>query len=114
MINVFNGDTISCLVTEDTEIECENDDDDEPDEIEDGTDEDVDDDLEDEAGEDVDDGPGHERGDHSDDDEDSSGPGSGGDDEDCSIDALTPGATVSEAELDLIADGLVFDEIELR
>ena len=102
VINLFGGDTFSGTVTDDTEVECEND-------------ADVNDD-----------GPGHERRsdgddeDHSgpghDGDEDHSGPGHDGegDDEDCDASALVPGAVVREAEVNVTADGLVFEEIELR
>ena len=103
VIDLFGGDTITGTVTDDTEIECENDDAVEPDD----------------HGDDVgDDGPGHERRSGDDEDEDHSGPGHGGehgdDDEDCDASALVPGAVVREAELDLTADGLVFEEIELK
>jgi hypothetical protein len=102
VINLFGGDTISGTVTDDTEIECENEDDVQPDD----------------HGED-DDGRGHGRRSGDDDeDEDHSGPGHSGehgdDDEDCDTSALAPGAVVREAELDLTADGLVFGEIELE
>jgi hypothetical protein len=113
VINLFGGGTITGTVTDDTEIECENDDDVQPDD----------------HGDDVgDDGPNHERrsgnsgpGSGDDNDEDHSGPGHGGDDdeagdddEDCDATALVPGAVVREAELNATANGLVFEEIELR
>src|SRR5919109_301326 len=75
-IHVFaDGSTLSGTVTDDTEIECENDDVDEPDE------------------------PG--------DDEE-------GDEDECTVDDLVPGRVVREAELELGAGGLVFEEIELK
>ena len=94
VINLFGGDTITGTVTGDTEIECENDDDVQPD--------DHGDDVGDDNG---DDGPGHLR---------RSGADDVGDDENCDATALVPGAVVREAELDATADGLVFEEIELR
>jgi hypothetical protein len=113
VINLFGGDTISGTVTPDTEIECENDDDVQPD------------DHGDDVGDDIgDDNPTKVASRSSDDDEDvdededHSGPGHDGtgddDDEACDATALQPGAVVREAEVDVTADGLVFEEIELR
>lgn len=121
VINVFSGDTITGTVDADTEIECENDDATQPDDHgddvgddhgDDGPGHDADDDngddgVEDEPGDDGDGdgGPGHGRRDH-----DGHGPRG----EHCTVDALVPGAIVREAELDLTADGLVYEEIELQ
>lgn len=106
VINVFGGDTVSGLVTDETEIRC-------------GC-KGTDDEYEDE------DGPTPRHGGSSgsggdDSDGDHSGPGHGDDDDRsghsddrlCSTDELVEGAVVSEAELELTADGLVFDEVEL-
>lgn len=132
-INVFGGDTVSGLVTDATEIECD-DGDDHGDEDDDnsGPSENsgpgsLDDD--DEDGEDADEG-----------DDDSSGPSDSSDDEDeddaadetddgddgdeadedeldderaCSTSNLTPGAVVQEAELEIDGGGAVWDEVEL-
>jgi hypothetical protein len=103
VINAFNGDTVSGAVTDDTEIECDNDDDMQPDEHGDdgpnsgpgnaGDDDDVGDDH-------GDDGPGHGRR-------------HGDDDESCSTADLAAGTVVKEAELELTGAGPVFEEIEL-
>ena len=127
VINVFSGDTITGTVDADTEIECSNDDATEPDDHGDDVGDDHGDDVGDDHG---DDGPGHDVGDdHGDDstddesgDDGHGGPGSdrrehdghGPSGEDCSVDALVPGAIVREAELDLTATGLVYEEIELQ
>lgn len=103
-INLFGGDTVSGLVTEETEIKCGcsgTDDDYGDDESEndrvlmhgDGDDED-------EHGESGQHGGQGQNGGH-------------GDDRICTTAELVPGAVVSEAELELTADGLVFEEIEL-
>lgn len=118
VINVFNGTTISGTVTDDTEIECESDDVDEPDDDNSGHD---DGDVEDE---DIDDdshgGPGHDRAKSGDDDGPSGDEGPGheiGDDDcdgaECTAADLTVDRVVREASLDLTPTGLVYDEIEL-
>lgn len=115
-INLFGGDTVSGLVTDETEIECENDDDVEPDD----SGHDIGDDSKlaarSSGDDDAEDG-GHSGSGH-DGAEDQSGSGHGGqdadDDEDCDVTALQPGAVVREAETELTTDGLVFEEIELR
>ncbi|HEY8002187.1 MAG: hypothetical protein ACHQJ5_04510 [Vicinamibacteria bacterium] len=106
VINAFSGDTIKGTVTADTEIECDNDDDVQPDDgdVDDGDVDDVDDgDVDD-----VDDGDVEDkrtsRG-HDGDDE--------GDADSCTTADLTQGTVVREAELELTASGLVFEEIEL-
>ena len=103
VIDVFSGDTVTGTVNADTEIECENDDATEPDDHGD----DVGDDVGDDEGDD-DGGPGHERSSHERSDD------HGDDDANCTVDALVAGAIVREAELDLTADGLVYEEIELK
>ena len=103
VIDVFSGDTVTGTVNADTEIECENDDATEPDDHGD----DVGDDVGDDEGDD-DGGPGHERSSHDGSDD------HGDDDANCTVDALVAGAIVREAELDLTADGLVYEEIELK
>jgi hypothetical protein len=104
VINLFSGQSVSGTVTSDTEIECSNDDDVQPDDH-------GDDPTGDDHG---DDGPGHDVGDDHGDD----GPGhdkrdDGGDDQNCSSADLAPGTVVREAELDATSAGLVFEEIEL-
>jgi len=109
VINLFGGDTVSGLVTDETEIRCGCK----------GTDDEYEDD--DSADRTLrhggNSGPGE-----ADDEDDDSGSGHGDDDDDrsghgddrlCSTDDLVEGAVVSEAELELTADGLVFDEVEL-
>ncbi len=128
VINVFNDDSVSGLVTDSTEIECENDDADQPDgdnnQDDQGDDGPGDDEGDDGPGDDEgddgpgddegDDGPGHERSDEGSDD----GPGDAGEDDSdgakCTVDDLQPGRVVREAKLDLTADGLVYEEIELK
>jgi hypothetical protein len=125
-INVFAGGSISGLVTDDTEIECENDDADEPDQPGD------DDEGDDEGDEVGDDGPGEEEGDDdvgeevergvlseddevgNDDEGDDEDEDEEGDDDACGVDDLVPGRVVREAELELGPDGLFFEEIELK
>jgi hypothetical protein len=110
VINLFGGDTVTGLVTDETRIRCGCR----------GTDDDYgDDDSGDERSlmHGGDSGSGHDE----DEEEDHSGPGHDGqghggghgDDRLCTTDELVEGAVVSEAELELTADGLVFDEIEL-
>ena len=118
-IDLFGGKQVSGFVTDDTEIECENDDAQEPD---------------DSTGRAARlPGPG-ESGDGG---GDTSGPGGGGEDNSgpgpnsgpgsfdeagehdcddgrCSLEDIAVGRVVREAELDLTADGLVFEEIELN
>jgi hypothetical protein len=101
-IALFAGGEVSGVVTDDTEIDCEGDDDDHATTSRDGDDE-----GDDDHGDDDHSGPGHD-GDEGDDDQ--------GDDEgeDCGPDSLTAGAIVHEAELDLTSQGAVFEEVELR
>ena len=99
-IRLFGGDTISGLVTDDTELEC---------------------DADDSTARTAD--HGDDDGDRGDDDRSGSGDGDRGDDdhgdrdddgEDCGTDALTPGREVEEAELKLEEGQATFREIELE
>ena len=105
-IDLFGGKQVSGLVTDETEIECSNDDATEPDE--DGSD------LRRHPGEDDGDDDVVEGDDEGDDDEgDDSGPDHAGEDDcdgaECSVADLTVDRVVNEAELELTADGLVFE-----
>jgi hypothetical protein len=103
-ITLFDGGTLTGKVTEDTEIECDDDgakasghgDDDEGDDDHGGRrgDDDEDDDHGDDDGD-------HHHGDHD-------------DDEACAPDALKVGAAVEEAELKISPAGRIWEEIELR
>jgi hypothetical protein len=118
VINLFGGGTVTGEVTADTEIDCHNDDADQPDdESDDGPDDDSDDVGDDDPADDVgddqgDDGPGHDRVSRSN-GSDSHHSSDEGDDDQCTAADLTPGTVVQEADLELTATGLVFDEIEL-
>lgn len=98
VINLFGGDSLSGMVTAQTEIKCEN-----------------------EANDVNDDGPTHARslarngGGGSDSSDDNSGPGSGGDggNANCSTADLTAGTVVQEAELHTVSGSAVFEEVEL-
>ena len=138
VINLFGGETVSGWVTDETEIECENDDCEEPgeepgdepgeewDEEKPGDEWDEEkpgDEWDEEKPGDEPEGDepgGEEPGDRSDDGEESdeeSDDESGekpGEEDDCTVDDLEPGRVVREAELKLSASGLVFTEIELR
>ena len=112
-ISLFNGDTIKGAVTDETEIECDNDA--------------GDDRGHDDHGDDHGDDDGDHHGDHGDDDEgdddhgDDDGPDAmaadhGDDDdgnEDCGTEALVAGAKVLEAELKIRDGEAVWDEVEL-
>jgi hypothetical protein len=91
VINLFGGDTLSGLVTDRTEIKCEN--------------ENENDDNDRMARDGDNSGPGS----------DNSGPGHEGDDNegDCTTVDLTPGATVHEAEVETEGGNAVFEEVEL-
>ena len=118
-INLANGTSVSGRVNDSTEIECESDDEDgghssSSDDGDDdrsgrrGGDEDHGDDDRDEdedRGEDEDRDQDEDRGDDPGEDEDDS--------RDCSAEALTPGASVHEAEAKVTSGGLVFTEVEL-
>jgi hypothetical protein len=101
VITPTNADAVTGMVNDRTKIKCER---------EHG------DDQDDDNG---DDGPNHDQGD------DNGGDGHGGHGQgkrshgsgrrgNCGPDDLTAGATVEEAELEITADGLVFEEVELR
>jgi hypothetical protein len=118
-IDLFNGGTISGLVTADTEISCDGGDDqgDEDGDGNHGDDEGDDEDVDEGDAEDGDDAdiehtgaaldeePGDDEGDDDDQGED--------DERSCSADHLTEGAVVQEAELELEDGSAVFEEIEL-
>ena len=119
-IAMFGGDEVTGTVTDDTEIECRNDDASEPDE------EGVEDALRPGAGAPAgpaEDTPGEESG-----DDEESGPPAGGtgqqggpdhagehdcDGSDCSVDDLAVDGVLSEAGLKVTSGGLLFVEIEL-
>ena len=111
VIDLFNGDTVTGTVDEDTEVECGCHGDT-------GDSEDSDDDSDDNTGARLDPGPGDGDDDHSGPGGpggDHSGPGGpeGPDGSDCTVDDLVAGAVVHEAELKTTADGLVYTEVEL-
>jgi hypothetical protein len=120
-INLFNGTSVSGLVTDETEIKCEtpgdNDDpgdDDQGDDDNSGSGDGSGDDASARApashGDDPDDdNSGHGDGDQGDDD-DNSGHGNG---EECTTADLTPGTVVQEAELELSNGQATFEEVEL-
>jgi hypothetical protein len=98
-ISLFNGDTIKGAVTDDTEIECDDDaDDDHGRHRHHG-----DDDHGDHDGDD--DGPDAMAAHHGDDDDEGN--------EDCGTEALVAGAKVLEAELKIRNGEAVWDEVEL-
>lgn len=115
VIDLFNGDSARGTVTDETEIECENADDDDP----------GDDRGDDSHRRGRDSGPGEgdgdnsgpgggdDQGDDGDDDEDEDDD-QGDEDEHCTAGDLVPGAIVAEASLEATADGLVYEEVELR
>ena len=89
-IKLFGGDTVSGLVTDGTEIEC-------------------DDDAHASSS-----GPGSGGDeDHGDDDGDRDDDDQGEDEQECGTEALTPGREVEEAELELSDGKATFEEIEL-
>jgi hypothetical protein len=95
VINLFGGDTLSGLVTDRTEIKCENENENE--------------------NENDDNDRMARHGDNSGPGSDNSGPGHEGDDNegDCTTADLTPGATVHEAEVETEGGNAVFEEVEL-
>jgi hypothetical protein len=103
-ISLFNGDTVKGAVTDDTEIECDDDADDDRDHHHGGHHGDHgDDDGDDDHGDD--DGPDAMAADHGDDDDEGN--------EDCGTEALVAGAKVLEAELEIRGGEAVWDEVEL-
>jgi hypothetical protein len=124
-INLFNGNSVSGMVTDNTEIKCEAADNDD-DQGDDNDDQGDDDDNGDNSGS----GGGgdhvrsaHAMSTHSDDGgggDDNSGSGSGDDDnsgegngEDCTAADLTPDTVVHEADLELSNGQATFEEVEL-
>jgi hypothetical protein len=114
-INLFNGDTVSGLVTESTRITCE----DEPSPsttMDEGRGEEEPGDDNGGQGEEPGDDNGGEAADNSGPGSSNSGPGRGDEDGEgaaCATADLTPGATVEEAELELGNGAATFDEVEL-
>ncbi len=119
VINLFNGESVSGTVDDETEIECRSDDAAQPDSDEGGDDsaEQRSEGSDDGSG-DSDDGSGEDEGDgveqeHS----DGVGSGHGGENDcdgaKCSVDDLTEGRVVREASLDATGQGLVYGEIQL-
>jgi hypothetical protein len=104
-ISLAKGGEVSGAVTDATEVEC-------GDHHDAGDDDQGDDDRADDHG---DDGPNHDEGDdHGDDDH--SGPGrtaTASSDDGCSTDALTTGAAVREADLELTGGSAVWREVQL-
>ena len=102
VITPTNGDAVTGMVNDRTKIKCEREHGDEPGDDDHG-----------------DDGPNHDQGDDNGDDghgghgQGKRGHGSGRRGN-CGPEDLTAGATVEEAELEITADGLVFEEVELR
>jgi hypothetical protein len=106
-ISLFNGDTLSGAVTDETEIECDSEPGDDRGEDEHGDDDGEHGDDEDEGEDDGDDARAAGHGDEQDEDE------PGEDDDHCSSDALTEGTVVHEAELSITGGGAIWEEIEL-
>ncbi len=104
-IKLFGGDSVSGLVTKDTEVECGADDA----KASDHGDDDHGDDEGDDEGDD-------DHGDRGDDDQGDDDHGDHGDDdgEDCGTEALTTGREVEEADLKLASGKATFREIELK
>jgi hypothetical protein len=110
-INLFNGSSISGMVTQSTEIECE------------AAGDDNDNAGDDDNGDDDNSGPGGGGGDHrtasamstSDDGGGNDDNGDGGDDNggECTTADLTRGTVVQQAELELSNGQATFDEVEL-
>lgn len=114
VIDLFGGDTVTGVVDEATEIECDSRGDSEDDDSDGDPGEPVlrDSESDDDPSSSDDDNSG-DGGDHGADDGDDSGHDGADDDRTCSVDDLVPGAPVHEAELEATADGLVYTEIEL-
>jgi hypothetical protein len=93
VITPTSGDDVSGMVNDRTKINCER--------------EDADDDN-------GDDGPNHDNGDDHGDDRRSARHGHSGGRGNCSPDDLTAGSAVSEADLEIGPNGLVYEEVELR
>ena len=121
-INLFNGGSVSGMVTDNTEIKCEAADNDQGDDNDDqGDDDNGDNSGSGGGGDDV--RSAHAMSTHSDDGgggDDNSGSGSGDDDssgegngEDCTTADLTPDTVVHEADLELSNGQATFEEVEL-
>ena len=121
-INLFNGGSVSGMVTDNTEIKCEAADNDQGDDNDDqGDDDNGDNSGSGGGGDDV--RSAHAMSTHSDDGgggDDNSGSGSGDDDssgegngEDCTTADLTPDTVVREADLELSNGQATFEEVEL-
>ncbi len=109
-IKLFGGDTISGLVTDDTEVECGADDG--PEHSGSRDDDEGDDDHGDDDGQ-----HGDDDGEHGDDDGEHGDRHHGDrddDGEDCGAEALTPGREVEEADMKLAKGKATFEEIELK
>jgi hypothetical protein len=133
VIDLFGNDTVAGLVTDQTEIKCEDEvgatvssegpgsGETEPGDDNGGEDEVGDDHGDDgeEVGDDRDgdnSGPGHDGGDDNSGPSDNSGPGHEGDDDRdrlCTTAELVPGAVVEEAELEIEDGRAIFEEVEL-
>ncbi len=106
-VDLFGGGSVSGLVTDGTEVKCDNGDD-QGDEDGDG-----------EGGHHGEQGHGGHHGESGDDDgdakngEDGDNQGEGDDNHACSADNLVPGAVVQEAELELEHGQAIFEEVEL-
>ena len=125
-ITLFDGGTLTGMVTEETRLRCEDTDDGTPEATTSrhGGDDDPGDDDDDRGDwghdDDGDDG-GHHGDDDGDDDDWRHGDGDWGghkhgdcDDDECPDDALQVGAAVKEAELKITSEGRVWEELELR
>ena len=111
-VKLFNGDSVSGLVTDDTEIECGADDGAKASEH---GDDDGDGEHGDDDGERGDDDHGDDDGERGDDDQGDDNDDQGDDDaEDCGTEALTIGREVEEADMKLANGKATFEEIELK
>jgi hypothetical protein len=110
-ITLFDGGTLTGAVTDETEIDC---DDDVARASEDGDDDEGDDRGGECGGDKGDDDPGDDRDDDEHGDDDGDGHHAGQGDDECGPEALTVGAIVEEAELKISSAGREWREIELR
>ena len=106
VITPTSGDDVSGMVNDRTKINCEREDADD-DNGDDGPNHDGDDDH-------GHDGPGHDADDDHGGDDRSAKHGHSGRRGNCSPDDLTAGRAVSEADLEISPEGLVYEEVELR
>jgi len=113
-IALFGGETLSGMVTEGTEIECDNEGSASASDSSDSGEEEAGDDKGSDGEEPGDDDSGNEAGD---DNGDNSGPGEGDEDNgpgaNCTAVDLTEGATVKEAEVKLENGAATFEKVEL-